>query len=84
MRNKRAKTKGDVAGSGLKPAPQKGRGMARIGNKRAPQRKGGGSAHGPVPQDLTEKISVKVRLAAMKVMMSAKLFEDRIVMIDNE
>ena len=33
---KRVKTVGDVAGSGKKPAPQKGRGMARIGNKRAP------------------------------------------------
>lgn len=35
---KLAKTKGDVAGSGKKPAPQKGRGMARVGNKRAPHR----------------------------------------------
>ena len=28
--------KGDVAGSGKKPVPQKGRGAARQGNKRAP------------------------------------------------
>ena len=33
--------------------------MARIGNKRAPQRAGGGKAHGPVPRDLTEKINAK-------------------------
>jgi len=40
---------GDVAGSGRKPVPQKGRGASRQGNKRAPQRKGGGKAMGPVP-----------------------------------
>lgn len=33
---KLVKRVGDVAGSGKKPAPQKGRGKARIGNKRAP------------------------------------------------
>lgn len=33
---KRVKTMGDTAGSGKKPAPQKGRGAARIGNLRAP------------------------------------------------
>lgn len=59
---KTAKTMGDVAGSGKKPAPQKGRGMARIGNRRAPQRRGGGVAHGPVRRDLTEKMNSKVRI----------------------
>ena len=63
--NKRTKRKGDVAGSGKKPAQQKGRGMARIGNKRAPQRAKGGKAHGPVPRDLTEKINGKTRLKAI-------------------
>jgi len=83
-RNKTAKTKGDVSGSGIKPAPQKGRGAGRIGNKRAPHRKKGGVAHGPVPQDLTEKINGKTRLKAMQIMLTAKLFEDRIVLIDSE
>lgn len=76
--------KGDVAGSGKKPAPQKGRGAARIGNKRAPQRKNGGKAHGPVPRDLTEKINGKLRLKAIQIMLSAKLYEDRIVLLDSE
>ena len=36
VKTKMVKRKGDVAGSGKKPAQQKGRGMARIGNLRAP------------------------------------------------
>jgi large subunit ribosomal protein L4 len=81
---KLVKRVGDVAGSGKKPAPQKGRGMARIGNRRAPQRRKGGKAHGPVPRDLTEKINTKLRIKALQVMLSAKLYEDRIVLIESE
>ena len=62
---KRVKTVGDTAGTGRKPAPQKGRGKARIGNIRAPQRRKGGKAHGPVPRDLSEKINMKLRTKAM-------------------
>jgi len=75
---------GDVSGTGKKPFPQKGRGKARVGNLRAPHRAGGGKAHGPVPRDLTEKINNKVRIKALQIMLSAKLYEDRIVMIDTE
>lgn len=75
---------GDVSGSGKKPTPQKGLGQARQGNKRAPQRRNGGKAHGPVPRDLTEKINGKLRLKAINIMMSAKLYEDRIILIDSE
>jgi large subunit ribosomal protein L4 len=81
---KKAKGFGDVAGSGKKPVPQKGRGAARQGNKRAPQRKGGGVAHGPVPRCLGFPINNKVRLLAIKTMLSAKLFEERLVFIDSE
>lgn len=81
---KKAKGFGDVAGSGKKPVPQKGRGAARQGNKRAPQRKGGGVAHGPVPRCLAFPINNKVRLLAIKTMLSAKLFEERLVFIDSE
>mmetsp|Transcript_5055 Transcript_5055/g.8620 ORF Transcript_5055/g.8620 Transcript_5055/m.8620 type:complete len:171 (-) Transcript_5055:600-1112(-) len=52
LRTKVAKTVGDVRGTGKKPVQQKGRGAARQGNKRAPQRKKGGAAHGPKFQDL--------------------------------
>lgn len=81
---KRVKTSGDVAGSGIKPAPQKGRGAARQGNKRAPQRAGGGKAHGPVPRSLEYPINNKQRLLALKIMLSAKLFEDKLIFVDSE
>jgi len=81
---KRTKTQGEVAGSGVKPARQKGRGAARQGNKRAPQRKGGAKAHGVVPRDLSFPINNKLRLQAFKVMLSAKLYEDKFVFIESE
>ena len=62
---KLVKRVGDVAGTGKKPFPQKGRGKARVGNLRAPHRAKGGKAHGPVPRDLTEKINNKVRIKAL-------------------
>jgi len=80
----RAKGFGDVRGTGRKPTPQKGQGAARQGNRRAPQRAGGGVAHGPVPRDLTFPMNNKVRLLALKTMLSAKLYEDKLIFIDSE
>jgi large subunit ribosomal protein L4 len=81
---KLAKHVGDVAGSGKKPFPQKGRGASRQGNRRAPQRAGGGVAHGPVPRDLSISINEKVRLVALRTMLAAKLYENRMIFIDTE
>lgn len=81
---KRVKTVGDVAGSGIKPAPQKGRGAARQGNKRAPQRAGGGKAHGAVPRSLEFPINNKQRLLALKILLSAKLYENKLIFVDTE
>lgn len=81
---KRTKTVGDVAGSGVKPFAQKGRGAARAGNKRAPQRKGGAKAHGVVPRNLEFPINNKLRLQAYKILLSAKLYEDKLVFIESE
>lgn len=81
---KKTKSMGEVAGSGKKPTPQKGRGASRQGNKRAPQRKGGGVPHGVVPRCLGFPINNKVRLLALKTMLSARLYEDRLIFIDNE
>jgi large subunit ribosomal protein L4 len=81
---KKTKDFGDVAGSGKKPFPQKGRGDSRQGNKRAPQRKGGGVTHGPVPRCLGFPINNKLRLLALKTMLSAKLYEDKLIFIDSE
>jgi large subunit ribosomal protein L4 len=81
---KKTKDFGDVAGSGKKPTPQKGGGRSRQGNRRAPQRAGGGIAHGPVPRCLGFPLNSKTRLLALKCMLSAKLYEERLIVIDSE
>lgn len=81
---KKTKDFGDVAGSGKKPTAQKGGGRARQGNRRAPQRRGGGVAHGPVPRCLGFPLNQKTRLLALKTMLSAKLFEEKLIIIDSE
>lgn len=78
------RTKGTTAGSNKKPFQQKGTGRARQGNKRAPGRKKGGKAHGRKPMNYTFKITKKIRLHALKVMLSAKLAEGKIRIVNDE
>ena len=80
----RTKTRGDVAGSGAKMRPQKKSGRARQGDKRAPHLKKGGKAHGPTPMDYTFPINEKLRLLALKTLLSAKLYEERIILVETE
>nr|BFE86144.1 hypothetical protein GCM10020093_087450 [Planobispora longispora] len=51
----KAKTRGEVSGGGKKPYRQKGTGRARQGSTRAPQFTGGGTVHGPVPRDYSQR-----------------------------
>ncbi|CDW91502.1 50s ribosomal protein l4 [Stylonychia lemnae] len=81
---KTVKTRGDVSGSGMKMRPQKKSGRARQGDKRAPHLKKGGKPHGSVPMDYTFPINEKLRLLALKTILSARLYEDKLVLIDNE
>ncbi len=83
QRFKRTKTVGDVAGSGKKPRPQKHTGRARQGNKRATLNYHGGRIFGSVPKDFRFPINKKVRLLAMKSMLSSRLMEKRIVVVQN-
>jgi len=63
---KKAKTRGEVRGGGKKPYRQKGTGRARQGSIRAPQFVGGGTVHGPQPQDFTQKTPKKMKAAALR------------------
>ena len=73
-----------VSGAGAKPAPQKGWGKARIGSKRSPLMRKGGKIHGPVPWDLSIDMPRKVRLLAIKTMLSVKLYEDKLIFMTSE
>ena len=81
---KRALTRGDVAGSGAKMRPQKKSGRARQGDKRAPHLWKGGKAHGAKPVNYTYPLNEKVRLLGLKTLLSARLYEEKIILIDTE
>ncbi|CAD7700535.1 unnamed protein product [Ostreobium quekettii] len=66
----KTKTRSEVSGGGRKPWPQKGTGNARQGSIRAPQWRGGGIAHGPVPRCHAHKLPKKVRRLGLKCALS--------------
>ncbi|EGR31997.1 hypothetical protein IMG5_098230 [Ichthyophthirius multifiliis] len=78
------RNKATTRGSGIKPQAQKGTGKARQGNKRSPHLKKGGKAFGPRPRILRQSLNKKVRLQALKVMLSAKLAEGKLRIIESE
>jgi large subunit ribosomal protein L4 len=80
---KKALTKGDVSGSGKKPMAQKETGRARVGNKRAPGRKRGGKAHGPKPVVYSYILNSKIKLQALKSLLTCKLAEGRVRIVTN-
>ena len=76
------KTRSEVAGGGRKPWRQKGTGRARQGSIRAPQCIKGGIALGPRPRSYTYRINKKERQLALKSVLSAKLAEKELVVVD--
>ena len=64
--NASTKLRSEVAGSGKKIFRQKGLGVGRAGDKRAPQRRGGGVVFGPRPRSYSQKLNKKVRKLAFK------------------
>lgn len=76
------KGRSEVRGGGRKPWKQKGTGRARQGTIRAPQWKGGGVVFGPTPRSYAYKLPKKVRRLALKSVLSLKVLNDEIVVID--
>lgn len=76
------KTRAEVAGGGRKPWRQKGTGRARQGSIRAPQWIKGGIALGPKPRSYKYKINKKERALAVRSVLSAKLVENELVVVD--
>ena len=64
--------------------PQKKSGRARQGDKRAPHLWKGGKAHGAKPVNYTFPLNEKVRLIGLKTLLSARLYEEKIILIDSE
>lgn len=78
------KTKGrsEVRGGGRKPWRQKGTGRARVGSLRSPTRRGGGTVFGPQPRDYANKLSSREKRNALKSVLSRKLQEEGILVVD--
>lgn len=76
------KTRAEVRGGGKKPWKQKGTGRARVGSTRNPVWKGGGIAFGPKPRDYSYRLPRKVRRLALKSVLSSKVLDSNIIVVD--
>lgn len=79
---KRQLSKAEVRGGGKKPWRQKGTGSARAGSIRSPIWVGGGRAFAARPRDYSQKVNRKMYRAAMQVMFSELVRQDRLVVTD--
>ena len=77
------KTRAEVRGGGRKPWRQKGTGRARQGSIRAPQWIKGGIALGPKPRSYRYTINRKERQLAIKSVLSSKVLENQLTVVDN-
>ncbi|AQP53860.1 50S ribosomal protein L4 [Vagococcus penaei] len=76
------KNRSAVRGGGRKPWRQKGTGRARQGSIRSPQWRGGGVVFGPTPRSYSYKLPKKVRRLAIKSVLSAKVAENKFVVVE--
>ncbi|KAF9905019.1 54S ribosomal protein L4 mitochondrial [Linnemannia zychae] len=77
------KSRGEVSGTTRKAAPQKGRGAARVGSLRTPQRRGGGLAFGPKPRDHSSELPRKVQDMGLRIALSTKFAQDQLIIVDD-
>ena len=79
-----AKGRGEVAGGGKKPWRQKHTGRSRQGSSRSPIWAHGGVAHGPNKEkDYSLKLNKKMRQAALFSVLSKKLADGELKIVDS-
>ncbi len=79
----KVKDRSEVRGGGRKPWRQKGTGRARQGSIRSPQWRGGGVVFGPTPRSYTTKLNRKVRRLAIRSILSQKVLDNELKVIEN-
>jgi len=77
------KGRSEVSGGGRKPWRQKGTGRARQGSIRATQWVGGGVPFGPTPRTHNRRLNNKEVKLAMRGVLSGKLRDSELVVVDN-
>ena len=81
FRTKVTRDRAMTAGSGKKMRAQKKTGSARMGDKRAPHLRKGGKAHGAKAKIYSYHLNAKIKLRALKALLSAKLVEGKIKIV---
>lgn len=76
------KVRSEVSGSGRKPFKQKGTGRARQGGSRPPIHRHGGTSHGPRPRSYAQDLSVGEKKNALKAVLSRRVSEERVIVVD--
>lgn len=78
------KDRGEVIGTNKKPWKQKGTGNARVGSARSPIWRGGGITFGPRNErNYSVRMPQKMRQAAFKLVLTNKVNEDHMVIVDS-
>lgn len=77
------KTKGEVAGSGIKPWRQKGTGNARAGYRQSPIWTGGGVVFGPKPRSYAKDLNRKTAKLALWRALSDKIKGEQLMVLDD-
>jgi large subunit ribosomal protein L4 len=77
-----AKTRAEVRGGGRKPFRQKGTGRHRQGSSTDPSQVGGGVVFAPKPRDYSYAVPKKVRRLALKSVLSAKVADGEMIVLD--
>jgi large subunit ribosomal protein L4 len=78
----KTKTISEISGTTKKPFNQKGGGRARQGSLRSAQFRGGSTIFGPVVRSHAFDMPKKVRALALKVALSAKAADGKLVVLD--
>ena len=82
IRTKETRHRANTSGSGKKMRKQKGGGVARMADKRAPHLRKGGKAHGQKKRVYQIGIALKIKVQALKALLSSKMVEGKIRIID--
>lgn len=71
-----------VSGGGKKPYKQKGTGRPQVGSSRTPLWRKGGTVFGPQPRSYAFDLPKKVRIAAVRAALAAKLNDGAVIVVD--
>lgn len=75
-------TRSMMKGGGAKPWRQKGTGRARSGSNISPIWRGGAVLFGPQPRDYSFKVNKKVRHLALKMALSSRVFDNKLMVVN--